>query len=685
VEKGKLIFPWLILFILLPTLSLSPSLQAQQPTERAVSDLTFADLGFTDQTLTPARSEQTYSLVVPSNLDLIENTSYLELSLSHTVVLSESLTTLNVTLDDDLLGTITLDLGNARGAPIRFDLEPSSLATGRNMLSLQLDTSAQCDDVDPTLNVEIFESSRFHLEYELAAFAPDLALYPAPFYEPSFLPSAAYLVLPDQPSASDLSAAATVSAGLGKLSDGELSLTALLAGQLNTGVRRQNHLIVIGQPETNTLLDQLKLPLALTDQNLAGDQGVIQILTSPWNPLKLVLVVSGLTDQGVINASLALNRETIRQGMRGQYSIVSAMRPPTEADSLPRTIDRSLSALGYSDQVFCGTEPHTLDIDFSLPLGWNEPQEPSFVLLFSHSQVVDSNTSALLIQLNGVPVGSTLLDGTNVSEGMLQTDLPARLIQPGDNRITLSIEMNHPEADNCRFIDSCQFSTVISSDSYVRLPFTSQDGPSSLGQFPYPFNQNRDLNHLAVILPDEPRSEDLDALVRLAGTFGATMRGDQMTLSALTAAEVTAAVRQDKHLILLGQPTTNSVIQSANDQLPQPFQADTNLLEPQPDSVFIVTDTRLGAGLIQELRSPWNPARRILVLTGTTENGLDRAYETLFYRASALAGNLAVAETATGALRTFYIDMPGASPEPQPQDEQELAPALLIRLAERWW
>jgi hypothetical protein len=50
----------------------------------------------------------------------------------------------------------------------------------------------------------------------------DLALYPVPFFERPLEYPPVYFVLPDNPSTTDLSAAATIAAGLGKSSNGEI-------------------------------------------------------------------------------------------------------------------------------------------------------------------------------------------------------------------------------------------------------------------------------------------------------------------------------------------------------------------------------------------------------------------------------------------------------------------------------
>lgn len=681
----KSIVTWLVLSTILVMMSPLAHTQAQEPIGWLSQDLTFADLGYEPRILSYTGSGGTYYLYLPHNLILREEGNYLELVIEHTPPVPDKLSTLSVTLNKTPLAVITLTEENAEPTPLRFDLTTSPFVAGRNTLFVELDTGTRCGVRGARVDVGISDRSLFHLEYDLVPYPPDLALYPLPFYESSFDPQTVYFVLPDEPSAADLSAAATVSAGLGKLSGGQVRLASVRDSQLTAEIRDRHHLIVVGKRGTNKLLAQLDLPLSLDESNMSKEQGVIQGLASPWNRLRMILVVSGLSDEGVSKASLALNRESHFLGMRGPVSLVEAIQPPPAPKSRPRDIDLTLASLDHEDEVVCGTAPNTLRYDFYMPLGWSMTEGPRFVLSFSHSEVIDPRNSSLDVDLNEVPVGSVLLGEENVSDGLLEVKLPAWQIRAGHNRIHVSVEMNLAEEDKCLFMDSCHLWTVIHSNSYIHLPFTSQQVQPSLALFPYPFNQRPDLDDLLLVVPDDPQAEDLDGMLRLAAMLGAATRGDYLTVSAVPASEVSEAMRQGRHLIVLGRPTANTLIQELNEWLPQPFEDGTDLLRPQIDSVVFVQDPERDAGLIEELASPWNPEQTVLVLTGTTGKGVSLAYEALLSRADELAGNVAVTEELTGTIHTHETRSLTPTPGTQALEKAGVDSTLLSQLGEWWW
>ena len=682
----KTVAKWLITLTLLVTIWPNHA-EAQEPTGQTSKDLTFADLGHGAYTISTTGEEKYFHLYLPSNLVLKEEGHYLDLILSHVPPVPDKLTTLSVYLNRTPLAVITLSEENAEPTVFHFDLPGSIFQVGDdNYLSVKLDSGERCGVRGAAVDAFISEDSRFHLEYSQVPYPADLALYPVPFYEHSFDPQTVYFVLPDPPSATDLSAAATISAGLGKLSAGQVRLAAVRDSQLTPEIRDQHHLIIIGKKGTNGLLNQLVLPLSLEESNLSKGQGVIEELVSPWNPLRMILVVSGLSDAGVSKASLALNRESHFLGMRGPVSIVTAVTPPPPLEQRATDIDSTLAVLGYEDQVVCGTLPVYLEYRFYMPFSWSMMEEPRFVLSFSHSEIIDPKLSSIDVGLNGVPLSSALLNEENINNGLLEIELPAWRIEPGRNKINVSIEMNLIEAeDKCIFMDSCHLWTVINSNSYIHLPVTSLEVEPSLDLFSYPFSQNPDLDDLALVLPDDPQAGDLKGMLDLALMLGDTARGDYLTVEVVTAGDLTETMRKERQLIVLGQPTANALIQELNEWLPQPFEKGTNLLRPEINSVTFVQDPERDAGLIQELASPWNPEKTVLVITGTTGEGVSMAYEMLLFGAWSLAGNVAVVENSFGPVYSYETRTLTLAQESQTVEKVDVDSALRTRLAERWW
>jgi hypothetical protein len=660
-----------------PMLELSPV-----PVLTQSVDLTFQELEIGTFQLSESGSRWLY-LYLPGNLAPNNDASYLDLTLSHTPPEPDKLSVIGLTLNGFSLAVIALSPENAEPTTYRFYLNNAPLIPGRNRLRISLDTGAGCGIRGAMVDATVYSSSLFHLEYSLIQHTPDLALYPAPFFEQSFEHEPVYVVLPHDPSATDLSAAATIAAGLGKLSDGEIRLVSALDTQVSTDVLGNHHLIVVGKRGANRLLDQLDLPLDPDDPTLSDEQGVLQELVSPWNPLHMILVVTGGSDEGLFKASQALNREVRFPGMQGPFAIVQEVLPPESIESNQRDIDFTLADLGYEDEIVYGTTPATLGYNFYMPLGWAVTDESRLILYFGHARVASVISSSMDVYLNDVPMSSVLLDESNASKGTLELALPSWLIIPGRNRIRVSIEMNLDGEDKCLFLDSTHLWTAIYSHSRLRLPFVSQDVEPSLDLFPYPFNERPSLSGLLLILPDRPRQLDYDLMLMMAAALGAADRGVALALSVISADLVTPQNLQDKDLILIGRPSIHSLIATLNDGLPQPFEPGSDLLSPKLGSVLLVQDPSRNIGLIEELAVPWDLKRTVLVITGTSDEGVALAGATLLQRDNKLAGNVALVEESVGVQAT---DTRALSSTPRSEARgPDAERALLIRLAECWW
>jgi hypothetical protein len=507
----------------------------------------------------------------------------------------------------------------------------------------------------------------------------DLALYPVPFFE--YPP--VYFVLPENPSTTDLSAAATIAAGLGKFSNGEIRLASALDTQITAEIRDNHHLIVVGRQGTNRFLDQLDLPLGLDDHTLSADQGVIQELVSPWNPMRIILVVTSQSDDGLSKASQALNREAHLLSMRGTVAIVQSVSPPEPAESHRPDVDFTLADLGYEEKVAYGVGSHTLDYHFSVPMGFAAKEDARLDLHFGHAEIASPTNSSLDVRFNGIPIASALLDERNASGGILKVTLPARLIRSGHNLVRISIAMNPNHQDQGSVVDAGQLWTAIYDHSSLHLPLTSQDVEPSLDLLLYPFNKRPSLRGLLLVLPDRAGLFEYDLMLQVAAGLGAADRGDYLALKVTIADLVSQQDQQDQDFFLMGRPSAHSLIAELNDSLPQPFEPGSDVLHPLFDPVIYVQDPSRDIGLIEELAAPWNSERTILVLTGTSDEGVVLASTVLFSQSNALAGNVAFVEESVGVRALDTHSLP--STPPSRAEGPDVDQALLIQLGERWW
>jgi hypothetical protein len=98
------------------------------------------------------------------------------------------------------------------------------------------------------------------------------------------------------------------------------------------------------------------------------------------------------------------------------------------------------------------------------------------------------------------------------------------------------------------------------------------------------------------------------------------------------------------HLVVLGRPTRNPYIMLVNNELPQPFIPGRDEIRQQVDTIIYRLPPGYDLGYIQLLPVPWDEARAMLVVSGTTDAGLRWAMRALTdgRLVRRLDGNLAV-------------------------------------------
>ena len=82
-------------------------------------------------------------------------------------------------------------------------------------------------------------------------------------------------------------------------------------------------------------------------------------------------------------------------------------------------------------------------------------------------------------------------------------------------------------------------------------------------------------------------------------------------------------------VIAFGLPTNNPVIATLNEQLPQSFVPGENNLRQQIGSIDYRLPDKFSLGLLQILPAPWNSKRAVLVVTGTTQEGVEQTIKAL--------------------------------------------------------
>jgi uncharacterized repeat protein (TIGR01451 family) len=366
------------------------------------------------------------------------------------------------------------------------------------------------------------------------------------------------------------------------------------------------------------------------------NDGIVQELISPWDETRAILIITGLSDEAVYKASLAMSFESHFPGMKGPFALVQEVHPLPEIPLESQGTDLTFADLGYGDKVLGGFSEEA-NYYFDLPFDWRLTEAAYVDLRFSHSQLLDYSSSYLSALFNNQPIATVALSDETSLNGELKVELSPSQARPGkSNQISIQVKMR--SFDECAYVDTW---LQISNQSQLHLDHGEQDIRSlDLEFYPDPFDKRSDLADVLFVLPPEPQPEEWEGTLRLAAALGAAAGGPNLAPAVVLGDTWPEAEWDGYHLIALGRPSRNPVLQQVNAQLPQPFQPGSDEIEQWIDDVVFRLPPGLSLGFVQLISSPWNEARAFLAVTGTTDEGMEWATHVLTDRYWVLKGNL---------------------------------------------
>ncbi len=265
-----------------------------------------------------------------------------------------------------LAGARLTEVSGAERQSLQIDLPPDAVKPNSKMqVNFRLDPRERrsCSRVtDQQLWGKIHADTSFDLKREQVARLPDLKLLQAgyPFAAPQDLSSTA-IVLPNQPSPSDLHLMLEASERLGRLSRADtVQLSAYRADQLPESQRQSQHLIAIGIqsqfpfPAAAGMSEDLRLQTQLARQRQQSQlqtspdvEGLLKASFSPWNDQRMLLTLTSQTPAGLGHLSDLLSQDALFYQLAGDTVLISAN---TDSPSPYDAQDYQLEILRQSPQ-----------------------------------------------------------------------------------------------------------------------------------------------------------------------------------------------------------------------------------------------------------------------------------------------------------------------------------------------
>jgi len=637
----------------------------------------FSNLGKNDQVMNGPYDSVRVRFSVPSDWKLVDgaaiqlhlNNSFLSSSnISQAELIKATGATLDVEFNGIWQTTLVLNWVGEKTITIPInDRSKSESVNGQHYIGLYLNAAVDCN-IDHQTTVVVMSDSNLTLTHEIVVPQVDLTQFPSPIFQlneyfagtvvsPALLNTTTtnlympttIIVTQDKPDLAEMKSALIVSAGLGRITNGNLPIFTIPISQLTDEIMKTSHLIFVGKGTGFNVLKNVMLPaafdgLSFKNPNSAPDDGMIQEVVSPWDTSKVIVVVSGDSDSGILKAAQAISTGVIMPVDRKDLALVSKVNPGGVTTTV--TDDRTLADLKYPTVVLDGNGVQSYRYLFYIPPGQMLRSNAYFKLTFTNSPFLDIEQSAISVLLNDQAIGGARYTAEStksiISE---QINIQGSVLRDGMNQLV--IEADHRPIDACSGNLTTNLWTSISDQSLLHIPLTPVTvgivKQTTLANFRDFLSTSPTLDSTAFIVA-ENSSEAIKAASQIAYQLGAKMTGELVELNAAYAGSVPQEFKKDHDLVIIGRASQLPIISELGSNLPAQFDKGSDVAQETVFRVIYRIPPEISVGYLELLATPWDSTRNILAVLGSTEEGLSFSSNALTIPAlqNKLAGNFAV-------------------------------------------
>ncbi len=421
-------------------------------------------------------------------------------------------------------GSVTVSR-NESGALLEANLVmPADMLVHNNELTFEFigHYTLKCEDPsNSTLWSHVDNSSTIELAGAKIPLQNDLSLLPLPFYDTAVnLHPSIPIVFVSQPSPQAMKAAGILASFFGVLADYRSVHFPVSIGNIPAG-----NAIVIADASG-------AMPPGLGAPPASGP--TISMRTNPVDPYSKLLVISGDNPEELVTAAQALVLEHGSLGQGDYYQVSKApylmQRQPDDAPrwlSTDRIIDIGAVSHAAGDLQGDGSVPVNVFLRIPPDLYLDSIQNLSYHLDYRYNGVPLANESSLQVYVNSAYVSSTPMPHTEKGSAVLSTVVPVPKydMRPFSNTIQHKFVFQIAKKGLCQDTAPLNLQGAILSNSFLDLRgiphWAILPNLELFANAGYPFTRMADLSETAVVLPDQPTSDEIEMYLTLMGHFGA--------------------------------------------------------------------------------------------------------------------------------------------------------------------
>ncbi|PBP89463.1 cellulose synthase regulator BcsB [Pseudomonas syringae] len=528
--------------------------------------------------------EATDSVNFNVRADQVVTGASLSLSYSYSPALLADLSQINVMINDEVAATLPLPKEGA-GKPQTQVIEiPPQMITEFNRLSLQFigHYTMSCEDPKhSSLWARINNDTRLDIRVTPFALPNDLAILPLPFFDRRDdrdvnLP----VVMGAAPDNATLEAAGALASWIGAAKT--RSRMASFPAHFNELPAKGNALVLLKGDG----------PLQLGALTMPAPKGpTLTMVTHPNDPNSKLLVITGRDSaelKRAVNALVVGGQSLVGSSALIERVDLLAPRKPYDAPNwLPSDRPIKLGELMPANKLnVSGYDPGDITVPLNLPpdlFSWREDGVP-LNLKYRYTPQERSNNSSIMVSLNDTlikaeplpsienlnnSIVSRLTGGDDTISREAHVYLPLNSVAL-QSRLQLRYMFDYLKQGECGdiIIDNMRGSI----DPESTLDFSGYDhfmAMPNLGVFKdsgFPFTRLADLSQTAVVLADQPSTEDVSAYLSVLGRFGESTGYPATGVSVIHAAQIASAA--DKDILVMSSGSDQPLLKQWAARLP---------------------------------------------------------------------------------------------------------------------
>lgn len=531
-------------------------------------------------------------------------------------------------LADEMLSDITISINGVRfyseripstdglRRELQVKIPVEHIISGYNIIHIEgyirtRDGLPCVDDVTASNWMNIFEDSFVEIVYEPFHEVENLAEFYRQFTSIDAMENkeSAIVIQPDFDS-DEMDAALTILSGVSR--NAQLyyeNLDLIIAGDMH---RFNDYKYVIYVAKCDNLLPTFKAALDSSGISCQEDEGKLLLLPGTPN----VLLVTGSTHQAMDNGAKILSDANTMLQLHGSSKTIFANE---DLDMRQQGVGQytQLTTSGtYIKGVFRQKADYYIDFPSNRKLAYGSEVS----LSFRYAENLDFDRSLVTVYINNVPIGSQKLSQARAENDIATFTIPTDIHVVGAFTVTVAFDLEIKDLW-CTIRQPETPWAYVSQESMLKLNGT--DVPYFLFEnYPYPFVASGAFNHTLLILPDENRDVDVDAIAGIMRMMGRYLKFNTGEFDVVRASD--EKDMNGKNLIIIGT-YEHPMVAPLNGEMFFKFYPDGEGIMSN-EKMLIEHNYGTTLGTAQLLESPYSKSRNaIMLVTGANADGLSKA------------------------------------------------------------